>query len=95
MPADPTVLADRLLDAQVAFVVDELTGQAGAELLATEVSGLVAAVRDTPVRAVLPPEAARSTLHAVLVAVGPSAGLAAMVATTVTELIFFSSLTRA
>lgn len=83
MAAAPADLAERLLDAQVAFVVDELTGPAGAALVAEELRALLTALADVPMREVVPQEAARTTAHAAVAAVGGSDAIGAMVATLV------------
>ena len=83
MAADAAALADRLLDAQVAFVLDELTGPEGAALVAEEVRGVLTALEDVPLRDVLDPDAVRTTVHAGLAAIGASEALGAMVATLV------------
>lgn len=80
---DPTELAERLLDAQVAFVLAELSGPSAAELVATEVGDLVDAVEDVPVTELIEPAAARATAHALLDAAGESPAVAAMVTTLV------------
>lgn len=86
MAADAAALADRLLDAQVAFVLDELTGPEGAALIAEEVRGVLTALEDVPLREVLDPDAVRTTVHGGLAAIGGSEALGAMVATLVPTL---------
>ena len=50
-PADPTGLAARLLDAQVAWVVDGLTGEAFAETVAADVARVLEVARRLRLRA--------------------------------------------
>lgn len=84
MPADaPTDLAQRLLDAQVAFVVEELTGPAGPALVAGEVRALLDALRDVPVAELVDRDALQATVTAVLDATGPSPAVGALVLTLV------------
>lgn len=83
MATDATALADRLLDAQVAFVVEELSGPAGAALVAAEVRGVLGALEDVPLRDVLPPDAVRGTVRDAVAAIGSSDAVGAMVATLV------------
>ncbi len=79
-------LADRLLDAQVAFVLEELTGPDGAALVASEVRAAVTALDAVPLRDVLDAAAVRTTVREVVAATGPSAGVDAMVGTLVPAL---------
>ena len=81
MATDPAALADRLLDAQVAHLLEELTGPEGAAALATEVRLALTSLRDVPLGAAVDPDHATVTVHAILGAVGPSEALAAMVRT--------------
>ncbi len=81
-----TALADRLLDAQVAFVLQELTGPSGAALVAADARALVAALDEAPLRAVVDAGTVRATVHDAVAAVGDSAAVDAMVATIVPAL---------
>lgn len=79
MTTDATLLAERLLEAQVAHLTAELGGAAAAELVAVEVRALVAAVADVPLRELLDEEAVRATLGALVDAVGDTPAAAAIV----------------
>lgn len=83
MSTEADQLAERLLDAQVAFVLAELSGPSAAALVATELGGLLAALDEVPVGELVDPDAVRATAHVLLDAVGESPAVAAIVATLV------------
>lgn len=86
MATDPTELADRLLEAQVAFVVDEFTGPGAAGLLAAEVRGALERVAELPLSHVVAPAAVRASARVVLETAAGSAAVEAMVADLVPRL---------
>lgn len=83
MTTEATQLAERLLDAQVAFVLAELSGPPAAELVATELAHLLDALDDVPVGELIEREALRATAYVVLDTLGESPAIAAMVTTLV------------
>ncbi len=67
--------AARLLDAQVAHLVAELTGPAATELVATELRHLLEAIRDVRVSALIDRDEARATVVSLLPAAAGSTAL--------------------
>lgn len=78
--------AARLLDAQVAFMVDELTDDDAAELLAAEVTALYDDLRPVPFGELVGRDTARAVARAVLAAVGGAQAVEEMVLTLVGRL---------
>lgn len=79
MATDPTELADRLLDAQVAFVVAEFSGPDAPAMLGAEVRDALDRAAEVPLADVVSREAVQATAHIVLDTVGGSAAVEAMV----------------
>lgn len=78
-PDETAALAQRLLDAQVAFHLDELGGDRGTALVAEEARELLEALAEVPVGELLDREAVRTTAREFIGAVGPSPAVAALV----------------
>ena len=80
--AEPAAeLADRLLDAQVAYLVAELSDPDAADLVAAELRSLLGALHDVPLHELVEPAALKATAGVFLAGVGGSPGLGVMVAT--------------
>lgn len=77
MPA-PTV-AEQLLNAQVAWLVDQLTGPELPDLIAQDVDELLATGSRLPVRSLVGPAEVKSLIHLVLDKVPPSAAASTLV----------------
>lgn len=77
MPS-PTV-ADRLLDAQVAWLIEQLTGPELPGLIAQDVDQLLATGSRLPVNSLVSPEAVKGLIHLVLDKVPPSSGASTLV----------------
>lgn len=81
MTTDAAGLADRLLDAQVAHLVAELTGPTAARSVADDVRGVLVALADEPLEALVDPEMLRATVGSLLAAAGPSRAVADLLET--------------
>lgn len=79
MATDPTALADRLLEAQVAFVVEEWSGPGAAAMLAAEAGDALDRVADLPLSDVVAPGAVQATAHLLCDTAAGSAAADAMV----------------
>lgn len=79
MATDPAPLADRLLEAQVAHVLAELSGPDAPALVAAEVGAVLRDVAAVPHGELVDREAAKATVRDVVGAVGGSPAIAAMV----------------
>ena len=75
----PASLADQLLDAQVAWLVGQLTGPDLADLIAQDVDELLAAGSRLPVNALVGPAEVKGLIHLVLDKVPPSAAASTLV----------------
>jgi hypothetical protein len=81
MTTDAAALADRLLDAHVAHLVEELTGPDGTGAVAADVRILLEALADVTVHELIDHDAARGTVELLLDTVGRSAAVASLVET--------------
>ena len=81
MTTDAAALADQLLDAQVAYLVAELTGSTAARSVADDVRGVLEALADEPVEVLVDRDALRATVGWLLTAVGPSRAVADLLET--------------
>ncbi|MET3962655.1 hypothetical protein ABIE44_002589 [Marmoricola sp. OAE513] len=73
-------LAERLLDAQVAWLVEQLTGPALPDLIAQDVDELLASGSRIPLAALVGPAEVKSLIHLLLDKVPPSSGATTLVA---------------
>lgn len=76
-------VAERLLDAQVAYLVAQLSGPAGGELLAADLRSLLAALEDVPVEELVDRAAVKATVGRLVEAAGGSPGVSVVTATLV------------
>lgn len=74
-------LADRLLDAHVAHLMEQLTGPDGTQAVAADVRGLLEALTQLRVEELIDLDAARATVALLLDAVGTSAAVGALLET--------------
>lgn len=86
MSTQASQLAERLLEAQVQYVVAELSGPQAAELVALEVRGVLDALADVRIGKLAEPAGVQATANEILDRVGSSSALAAMVTTLVPAL---------
>lgn len=75
----PASLADQLLDAQVAWLIDQLTGSDLADLIATDVDELLVAGAHLSVGSLVGPAEVKSLIHLVLASVPASAAATTLV----------------
>jgi hypothetical protein len=73
-------MADQLLEAQIAWLVGELTGPGLDERIAREVDGLLAIGAVLPVGSLIGPEQAKALIHLLLTNVPPSTAASTLVA---------------
>lgn len=80
MSDDAAQVAERLLDAQVAYLVSQLSGPDGVALVAADLRSLVQAIGDVPVEELLDRAAVRAAVGRLLEAIGGSPGVGVIVA---------------
>ena len=81
MTLDAADLADRLLDAQVAYLVAELTGPTAARSLAADVHDLLEALADESLDALVDADSLRASVGSLLATTGPSRAVADLLET--------------